>query len=246
MASGNSMRKTITAAVVLIGLAGSAAPALAATMLGANGTPLNEKIKNSHGADADGNTLTFASDPSAYLIDYSSTSILHYNGNSGGFAQVTGPGAGGGTGFADLTITPQSVTFSEFKFNMQLPASVGSFDAPNGYQTNFTFGTTVFFTNGGSQFFNVDVGTGNGENRFLISAGLDEFINQIVFSNLVGVSTKNNDPTLTNGYNFDSIRQVSFNAVSPVPEPATWALFILGFGTIGGMLRRRRQVALTA
>lgn len=239
------MRKAMIAAV-LIGLAGSAAPALAATMLGTTGTPLSETIHNSNGAAVDGNLITLASDPSGYLIDYSSTGILHYNGSSGGFAQVTGPGAGGGTGFADLTITPQSVTFTEFKFNMQIPASVGSFEAPNGYKTNFTFGTTVFFTNGLSQFFNVDVGAGNGENRFLISAGLDEFINKIVFSNLVGVSTKNNDPTLTNSYNFDSIRQASFNAVSPVPEPATWALFILGFGAIGAMLRRRREVALPA
>src|SRR5688572_1787949 len=116
MVLGISMRKTMTAAAVLIGLAGSVAPALAATMLGTSGTPLSEAIKNSHGANADGNLLTFASDPSGFLIDYSSTGILHYNGNSGGFAQVTGPGAGGGTGFADLTITPQSVTFSEFKF----------------------------------------------------------------------------------------------------------------------------------
>lgn len=26
-----------------------------------------------------------------------------------------------------------------------------------------------------------------------------------------------------------------------VPEPATWALFILGFGTVGGLLRRRNR-----
>lgn len=241
------MRKAMIAAAMFIGLAGSAAPALAATMLGTSGTPLDEAIKNSHGLGADGNLITLASDPSGYLIDYISSSILHYNGSSGGFAQVTGPGAGGGSGFVDLTILPQDVTFTQFKFNMQIPASTGSFEPPNGYQTNFTFGTTVFFTNGGSQFFDVNVGTGTGENRFLISAGLDEFINKIVFSNLVGTSTKNNNPTLINGYNFDSIRQASFNGVfSPVPEPATWALFILGFGAIGAMMRRRRQVALPA
>lgn len=241
------MRKALIAAALFVGLVGSAAPALSATMLGANGTPLDEVIKNSHGAAVDGNLITLASDPSAYLIDYLSSSTLHYNGNSGGFAQITGPGAGGGTGFVDLTILPQAVTFTEFKFNMQIPAAVGSFDPPQGYKTNFTFDTEVFFTSGGSQLFNVDVGAGNGENRFLISADLDEFINKIVFSNLVGTSTKNNDPTLINGYNFDSIRQVSFNGVfSPVPEPATWALFILGFGAIGAMLRRRRQAALPA
>lgn len=240
------MRKVMIAAAVLVGLAGSAVPSLAATMLGTNGSPLDEMIKNSHGAAVDGNLITLASDPSGYLIDYLSSSTIHYNGSSGGFAQITGPGAGGGTGFVDLTILPQAVTFSEFKFNMQLPASVGSFSPPNGYKTDFTFGTTVFFAAGGSQFFNVDVGAGNGENRFLIAAGLGEEISKIVFSNLVGTSTKNNNPTLINGYNFDSIRQVSFNAVSPVPEPATWALFILGFGAIGATLRRRRQVALPA
>lgn len=240
------MRKAMIAAAVLVGLAGGVAPALAATMLGTNGTPLDEKIKNSHGAAVDGMFMTFESDPSGYLVDYLSSSTLHYNGNSGGFAQVTGPGAGGGTGFADLTILPQAVTFSEFKFNLALPAAVGSFNPPNGYKTDFSFGTTVFFAAGGSQFFDVDVGAGNGENRFLISAGLGEEISRIVFSNLVGTSTKNNSPTLINGYNFDAIRQVSFNALSPVPEPATWALFILGFGAIGAMLRRRRQAVLPA
>lgn len=241
------MRKAMAVATVLIGLAASAAPSVAATMLGTTGTPLSEMIKNSHGAAVDGNLITLASDPSGYLIDYLSSSTLHYNGNSGGFAQVTGPRAGGGTGFADLTIIPQAVTFTEFKFNLDLPAAIGSFEAPNGYKTDFSFGTTVFFAGGGSQFFDVNVGAGNGQNRFLIATELDELINKIVFSNLVGVSTKNNSPTLTNGYNFDSIRQVSFDAVSPVPEPATWALFILGFGAIGFMLRRqRRQTALPA
>ena len=31
------------------------------------------------------------------------------------------------------------------------------------------------------------------------------------------------------------------NLSAPVPEPSTWALSILGFGLIGGMLRSRRQ-----
>lgn len=234
------------AIALLLGATIFVAPASAATLLAANGTPLTETIMNSHGAAVDGNLIKLDSNPSAFVIDYSSTSILHYNGSSGGFAQITGPGAGGGTGFADLTITPETVTFSAFKFNMQIPASIGSFSPPNGYKTDFTFDTTVFFSGGGSQAFSLDVGAGNGENRYIITAGLTEAINKIVFSNLQGVSTKNNNPTLTHSYNFDSIRQASFDAVSGVPEPSTWALFILGFGAIGMMLRSsgRREAIL--
>ena len=41
----------------------------------------------------------------------------------------------------------------------------------------------------------------------------------------------------------DYTGQFSFSAVSAaVPEPATWALFIIGFGAIGGALRRRNAV----
>jgi hypothetical protein len=34
---------------------------------------------------------------------------------------------------------------------------------------------------------------------------------------------------------------LSINQVAPVPEPTTWALMILGFGSAGAMLRRRRS-----
>lgn len=36
-----------------------------------------------------------------------------------------------------------------------------------------------------------------------------------------------------------NFRQVTGNPVAPVPEPTTWAMLILGFGTVGGMMRRR-------
>jgi len=34
--------------------------------------------------------------------------------------------------------------------------------------------------------------------------------------------------------------------VAPVPEPATWALMILGFGAVGGAMRSRRRAAFAA
>ncbi|MEO5937871.1 MAG: PEPxxWA-CTERM sorting domain-containing protein [Sphingomonas sp.] len=35
----------------------------------------------------------------------------------------------------------------------------------------------------------------------------------------------------------------TFNAAAGVPEPATWAMMLFGFGAIGGALRRRQNVA---
>jgi hypothetical protein len=36
------------------------------------------------------------------------------------------------------------------------------------------------------------------------------------------------------------------NALSPVPEPASWAMMVLGVGAIGGTMRRRKSVLATA
>lgn len=38
--------------------------------------------------------------------------------------------------------------------------------------------------------------------------------------------------------------QLEGNAVAPVPEPASWAMLLLGFGAIGGAMRRRTSVKL--
>ncbi|MES2253850.1 MAG: PEPxxWA-CTERM sorting domain-containing protein [Pseudomonadota bacterium] len=225
---------TITALLIA-----AAIPASAATMVSANGTPLSETIKTNAGGN--GTSIDFFSDPSNLKVVYSSTSTLSPS-STGGFAFVQGVA---GAGFTNLTLTPDNFTFSDIKFNMQLPASTGGFEAPNGYKTDFTFDTTVYFSGGGSQLFSNDVGAGNGQNRFIVTGSIGEAISKIVFSNLVGVSTKNNSPTFTNAFNFDSLRQVSFDAVSGVPEPSTWALFILGFGAIGMMLRSGRGRALS-
>lgn len=45
------------------------------------------------------------------------------------------------------------------------------------------------------------------------------------------------------GSGFPQIDNVSFtvaSATAPVPEPATWAMMIVGFGAVGATLRRRR------
>jgi hypothetical protein len=219
---------TVTALLIA-----AAIPASAATMIGTTGTPLSETIKTNSGGT--GTSIDFFSDPSNLKVVYSSTSTLSAS-SQGGFAFVQGVDD---LGFTNLTLTPDGFTFSDIKFNLQLPAPDGGPTIPNGYKTAFTFDTTVYFSGGGSELFS-NTG-GNGENRFLITGDVGQAISKVVFSNLVGVSTKNGSDTLTNPYNFDSLRQTSFDAVSAVPEPSTWALFILGFGAIGFMMRGRRR-----
>ncbi|MFP5456720.1 PEPxxWA-CTERM sorting domain-containing protein [Rhizorhabdus sp.] len=42
------------------------------------------------------------------------------------------------------------------------------------------------------------------------------------------------------GFEFDNLT-VGTSVVSTAPEPATWAMFLMGFGLVGGFLRQRRD-----
>ena len=49
--------------------------------------------------------------------------------------------------------------------------------------------------------------------------------------------------SFTNGATVDDVRQFRMSAAptAAVPEPATWAMMLLGFGAIGFGMRRRRS-----
>lgn len=53
-------------------------------------------------------------------------------------------------------------------------------------------------------------------------------------------STTTNTITLTNGQG-SSNAQIFATGVSPVPEPATWAMMLFGFGAMGASLRMSRR-----
>ena len=50
---------------------------------------------------------------------------------------------------------------------------------------------------------------------------------------------------LSDGTSFN-VDNISANISSAVPAPATWAMMIAGFLSVGSVLRRRRGVALAA
>lgn len=61
----------------------------------------------------------------------------------------------------------------------------------------------------------------------------------IAFRGIDGESILNVDFTVDNGGTFEEFRQLRLD-VTPVPEPATWAMALTGFGLAGVMMRRRR------
>ena len=234
----------------------AAAPALATTFItgtttvqgvtltfGPNPTNLSDKIKG-NGA-VDGTDLPLITD-SGFLVDFTSPNSLHQSGGNG-FAAITGVGNGGNNaGFTSLTITPRpSNPITHY-------VGVDGFDAINfalsslGRGNHAYYGDVVLNLLGGGAvtFSNVEFDT-NGNQHFGISSNDNRIFSSIVFDNLWSF---NQDGTHVAPQRFDSIRQVSIdlaNSGGGVPEPATWAMMIIGFGAIGGTLRiRRRKVAV--
>lgn len=73
---------------------------------------------------------------------------------------------------------------------------------------------------------------GNGQNFFGIRATGGDVITSIAFD--------------TNGAGVTDLRQVRVGGfTAPIPEPATWAMMIGGFGMLGASMRRRRRSAVT-
>lgn len=65
----------------------------------------------------------------------------------------------------------------------------------------------------------------------------------LVFGNVLG-----NGPVFSQIVNNsqDATFSVTVTAVAAIPEPAAWAMMILGLGTVGLLLRRRRRIAAVA
>lgn len=93
---------------------------------------------------------------------------------------------------------------------------------------------SYMLTNGvtGSQQFNID----NGENKFGIFGAPDG-------EGFLSI-TINANPQGTGYLDLRQVKLGGLTPVSPVPEPATWAMMILGLGFIGAALRRRQKTAV--
>lgn len=135
-------------------------------------------------------------------------------------------------GQARVTTTESTPSLDNFSFALTGGQTFTSFEF-NLFNSLDTSQTVTITTNNGSQSFALN---GNGQNFFSgLATGSDFFTSVTVDASGLGVQ---------------DVRQVRIGGIaSPtgaVPEPATWAMMLVGFGAAGYSLRRRKRVVLQA
>jgi len=167
--------------------------------------------------------------PTEAGVTFTATTLIDGTGGNG-YAQISDADMPGGTAdFVRLLIdlVDPLLSFNAYEFSVQ-----GEGDGLLAIQYSLA-GTTCgindvgcWITVGGSP---VAIGTGNKD--FLLFG--DNF-NQVRLT--------------ATGTTISQVKQNDINvttSTAPVPEPATWGMFILGFAAVGYSLRRRRRYQLT-
>ena len=136
-------------------------------------------------------------------------------------------------------------------------------DGDNSYQDNFTIllngtplfsgtfnlgggGNNVTFTNPSGAVLSNYIYNGfnqGGSIKFKVPVGLAAGSNTFSFAyTSPGPSNGGGQPLSDEGFNIERVALIS----GAVPEPATWAMMILGFGLVGGAMRSRgRRVSVS-
>ncbi|WP_293677320.1 PEPxxWA-CTERM sorting domain-containing protein [uncultured Phenylobacterium sp.] len=138
-----------------------------------------------------------------------------------------------GSVFADLP----TVTATSELVSLGLTSIPGQIDDPTIANLVFTYNGPDFQTSGGP-FEPVDF-NGIGARSIFSGLGADTF---------AAVTVKNNPDNTPGGTGTPIFDQgfVTVPLATAVPEPATWAMMVLGFGGAGALIRSRRRVVATA
>jgi hypothetical protein len=159
-------------------------------------------------------------------------------------------GETGPTVTGTLNDAPGTVSFTSTE-NLTAPANgQARVEAADGILNNaltFTFNDGLI----SALEFNINALT-NGDVFFTFAGGdSDGFVTTLYdlgqsgsnFFNAFNGTFKSVTMSFTNGATVQDVRQFRLNTaqVAAVPEPATWALMLLGFGAIGFGMRRRKK-----
>lgn len=170
--------------------------------------------------------------PASYSFEKLSSGdlIVTFTGATAGYTNLLGVVAGGvdlGTGISNKVALGTTYNFGYVAAGTSLQFYI---DVTNRGVT-YSSDTDLNF-DGRSHFFAGSYGGGDSFGSSVLTPG---FYTYIGFEDrAVGSDWDYDDAT----YVFADVGQVS-----PVPEPATWALMIAGFGLVGFASRRRRRIA---
>jgi hypothetical protein len=88
---------------------------------------------------------------------------------------------------------------------------------------------TIFGTSANGTAFSYNFSLGNGQNFIGLLATGGDVLNGFTINSATGIS------------DFRQLRLGGVQVATAVPEPATWALMLLGFGGMGVAMRRNRR-----
>ena len=171
-----------------------------------------------------------------------------YNGGGGGNLGITfGPdslaiieGSAGGTG--NFTNPPSGVTVAFF---LSGPGDV--MDVPAGFNTGFSFfyADQVGFTGSVTVWSGLD-GTGTELASLSLPSTPDPYNVWVPIG--VSFSGKAESAVFGGSANYIGFDNITLGSATPggVPEPATWAMMVLGFSGLGLLIHRRSKARLAA
>lgn len=232
------MKKALWAAVSALSLAAVATPASAATVMlkgsNSNTAITNFLTANGHTVVANSNVYTgvdavvlLRTNGDAGLANFvlgGGTLVTEWSGADWAMANLLGGSVSGG-GFVGTNTT---VTFTAAGLAAGLGAGVG-----NSYSAGVA---SEFFRNFNSLGTGSVLATRPGNNAVIVggAAGSGYVVaNGIDWADSFGQTGANNGQVLLNS--------IGVRGMGAVPEPATWAMLILGMGVVGGAMRRRTQ-----
>lgn len=215
------MKKFLSASVLALSCwagAAQAAPTISFTP-GGMSAPTGASVFQNFDSYAAGSPLPGGSNAYAFNTSTTGVAMRPAFDSTGNYAAVLGGG----------NYTAMFGPVSLFSF------ALGSLDTYNALTLLFANGTTTTYN--GAQIIN---GTGVSSTVTDTGSPTDSSTNGVVTYRVI-----DNGP-LINGATFaSSSNAFEFDNLAAVPEPAAWGMMILGFGLVGGVMRRRRSANVT-
>lgn len=163
-----------------------------------------------------------------------------------------GSGSFGSSAFNDATFTLTLTGDTSSLLNNILPLSVSTISITGLGSATLNLATRLgFSTSNSAVFFSRAGGSGNDLFDFYVASpiNLAASFGPVAGNNVFALNQFQNISTTGGNLSFSSASRVQFAgqigaASGAVPEPATWAMMLVGFGAVGYAMRRQRKNAV--